>query len=330
MSGSPDAPGGSLPPPSLARRLGHLLRGVPALGPLALFAGTILVLLQASQFHWFGFSLFSTDWNPNPNDPAIATYGVGYFAVGSGITAAFAVVLAMALSVGLAIALVVYLGGVPARILGLFVDLLAGIPSVVYGIWGYVVLAPYFAHTLEPALIHWLGWLPGFQSSTTETAGGVGLLLAIIILTLMVVPLTTALVRDSLRSLPKDLEESGLALGATRLEVVRRVYLPYARKGMWSAVLLGFGRAVGETVAVFMVIGNEVKLPTSIFSPSSTIATLLVGQFDSAFEYPQLLEALVEIALILFLITFVVNLIGRRLSRVSTISAVPETAFEGD
>lgn len=283
-----------------------------ALLPLALLGAIVGILLYASRLQYFGLSFWGPAWNPNELDPAQATYGVLYFAIGTGITSAFAVLFAIALSLGLAISLVFYLPPSLARVLTLFVDLLAGIPSVVYGIWGYVVLAPYFSVSVYPTMVHYLGWLPGFSANNAELAGGTGVLLAVILLTFMVVPLTTALVRDSLRSVPRDLEESGLALGATRWEVVRRVYLPLARKGIYSAVLLGLGRALGETVAVFMVIGNEVRLPPSIYSGTSTIATLLVGQFDAAFAYPDLLRALIEIALVLFLITLGVNLIGRR------------------
>ena len=302
-------------------------RDPPSLLPLAVFLAIVLTLVYASHLENFGLAFWGTDWNPSPADPSAATYGIAYFALGTALTSALALALAMLLSLGLAIGLVVYLPPAPSRVLTLFVDLLAGIPSVVYGIWGYVILAPYFGHTLEPALIRALGWLPGFMATPSEIAGGTGLLLAIIILTLMVVPLSTALIRDSLRSVPRDLEESGLALGATRWEVLRRVSLPYARRGVWSALLLGFGRAVGETVAVFMVIGNQVQLPTSIFSGSSTIATQLVGQFDSAFVYPHLLHALVEFALVLFAITFAVNYVGRRIARLGTLPGLAGTAL---
>ncbi|MGI0132276.1 MAG: phosphate ABC transporter permease subunit PstC [Thermoplasmata archaeon] len=283
-----------------------------ALVPLVFLTAVVAVLLYASHLQYFGLSFWGPNWNPNELNPSQASYGVLYFAAGTAITSAFAVFFAMLLSLGLAISLVFYLPGPVARVLTLFVDLLAGIPSVVYGIWGYVVLAPYFTRSVYPGMVQYLGWIPGFSANNAEIAGGTGILLAIIILTLMVVPLTTALVRDSLRSVPKDLEESGLALGGTRWEVVRRVYLPHARRGIYSAVLLGLGRALGETVAVFMVIGNEVRLPPTIYSGASTIATLLVGQFDASFAYPDLLHALIEIALVLFLITLAVNLIGRR------------------
>ncbi len=301
--------------------------GTPlALLPLAILSAIVAVLLYASHLQYFGLSFWGPTWMPNELNPSQASYGVLYFAVGTAITSAFAVLFALLLSLGLAISLVLYLPAPLARVLTLFVDLLAGIPSVVYGIWGYVVLAPYFSHSVYPTMVRYLGWLPGLSATNADLAGGTGVLLAVIILTFMVVPLTTALVRDSLRSVPKDLEESGLALGATRWEVVRRVYLPHARRGIWSAVLLGLGRALGETVAVFMVIGNEVRLPPSIYSGMSTIATLLVGQFDAAFAYPDLLRALIEIALVLFLITLAVNLIGRRVFTEGGLSGISVTS----
>lgn len=294
--------------------------------PLILLLAIVTVLLYASRLEYFGLAFWGPVWLPDPLNPSQSSYGVLVFAAGTAITSAMAVILAMLLSVGLAISLVVFLPSGLARFLTVFVDLLAGIPSVVYGIWGYVVLAPYFANDLEPGLIHTLGWLPGFAADPSQIAGGTGVLLAVIILTFMVVPLTTALVRDSLRSVPRDLEESGLALGATRWEVIWRVYLPHAKRGIWAAVLLGLGRALGETVAVFMVIGNQLRFPPSIFSGTSTIATLLVSQFDSAFAYPDLLRALIEIALVLFLITLGVNLLGRRVFAQGSVSGISVTS----
>lgn len=312
-SGNAPAPPGRVPPNPFSRR--SILRALTSpVGwiPGIFLASIVVVLMLSSHFQNFGLGFFGPVWNPNPTDPSVATYGILYFVIGSALTAGFALVLAMLLSLAIAISLVVFLPSPASRILTSLTDLLAGIPSVVYGIWGYVILAPYFSKQLDPTLSHYLGWLPGFTASPTEYAGGTGLLLAIFILTIMVVPLTTALLRESLRAIPREQVESGLALGATRWEVLRRVQLPWARRSIPSAVLLGFGRAVGETVAVFMVIGNEVKLPTSLFSGSSTMATLLVGQFDSAFEYPDLLHALVEVALLLLAISLVVNLLGLR------------------
>jgi phosphate transport system permease protein len=279
--------------------------------PAIFLIAIVITLIEASKYSLVP-GLFGSVWNPDPTNPALSTYGVAYFAVGSLITSTIALALAMVLSIALALSLAIFLPSVVSRLLTPVTDLLAGIPSVVYGIWGYVVLAPYFSTVIDPGLAHWLGWLPGFSANPTEYAGGVGLILAIFVLTIMVVPLTTALIRDSLRAVPRDLVESGLALGATRWEVARRVQLRYARNSIPSALLLGFGRAVGETVAVAMVIGNEVKLPDSIFSGSSTIASLLITQTDSALQYPELLQALVEIALILLAISIAVNLIGLR------------------
>ena len=317
---------GVTPSRTTARRLLRWLGTPVGLIPLILIGTIVVILLEASHLEYFGLSFWGPNWFPNELDPGQASYGVLYFAIGTAITSVIAVLFAMLLSLGLAIALVVYLPSPIARVLTLFVDLLAGIPSVVYGIWGYVVLAPYFSRSVYPWMAQHLGIIPGFSASNADIAGGTGVLLAVIILTFMVVPLTTALVRDSLRSLPKDLEESGLALGATRWEVVRRVYLPHARRGAWSAVLLGLGRALGETVAVFMVIGNEVRLPPTIYSGTSTIATLLVGQFDAAFAYPDLLRALIEIALVLFLITLAVNLLGRRVFMEGGLSGISVTS----
>jgi phosphate transport system permease protein len=307
---------GTRPSPPLFRRwISRERLAIPVMFlPWILLLGILGTLALASNFQNFGLAFWGPNWNPNPNMPSQASYGILYFLIGTGITSVFSLALAMALSLGLAIAIAIYLRGLLARVVTLFVDLLAGIPSVVYGIWGYVVLAPYFGQSVQPGLMRYFGWIPGLSAPASETNSGEGLLLAIVILTLMVVPLATAFIRDSLRALPRDLEESGLALGATRWEVTRRLNIPYARKGIGSAVLIGFGRAAGETVAVAMVIGNEVRPPDSLYTGSSTVASLLVNQFDSAFIYPSLLHALVEIALVLFLVTFAVNFFGRRLT----------------
>jgi phosphate transport system permease protein len=320
------------PSPSPRRRSPSWARWLFApvgLLPLLLLGVIVVVLLYASKLQNFGLAFWGPTFRLEPLNPAGASYGVLDFAVGTALTSVFAVLFAMLLSLGLAISLVLYLPAPLARVLTLFVDLLAGIPSVVYGIWGYVVLAPYFSRSVYPAMVQYLGWLPGFSATPAEYTGGTGMLLAIILLTFMVVPLTTALVRDSLRSVPKDLEESGLALGATRWEVVRRVYLPHARRGVWSAVLLGLGRALGETVAVFMVIGNIFRLPPTIYSSGSTIASLLVGQFDASFAYPDFNRALIEMALVLFLITLAVNLIGRRVFAEGGLSGISVTTASG-
>ncbi len=291
-----------------------------ALIPFLLVAIVTLVLVAASHFQDFGASFWSTYYDFLPGNSTGSSWGIGSFVVGTGITAGAALVLATGLSLALSVSIVVYLPSIPSRILTILTNLLAGIPSVVYGIWGYVILAPYFALTLEPGLRDTIGWIPGFGGPVSEI-GPHGLLLAIAILTIMIIPLTTALMRDALRAVPGDLIEAGLALGATRWEVARRVRMRSARLGIGSAVLLGFGRAVGESVAVAMVIGAVPAIPQSLYSASTTQASLTFHQLDSAFIYPLLLRFLVEIALVLLVIALVVNLLAQRLTRTEVATA---------
>lgn len=317
--GASAAPFSALPTPrSIAWRA--WLGSPIALLPLALVAAIVIVLLYASELKNFGWSFWSFNYLFDPLTDS-GSFGVGIFAAGSAITATLALILAGLLSLAIAISLTVYLPPIASRPLTILTNLLAGIPSVVYGIWGYVILAPYFGFTLEPTLQNVIGFIPGFGGTRVDTAGGTGLLLAIFILTIMVIPLTTAIMRESLRNVPRDLVEAGLALGATQWEVTRQVRLKVARGGLWGALFLGFGRAIGEAVAVAMVIGASIQIPSTIYGGSTTIASFIFYQLDSAFTYPSLLQALVEYALILLAIAVIVNVVGQRATHSDTIAA---------
>jgi phosphate transport system permease protein len=299
------------------RRLARWLRWWPfafALIPLALTLAIVVALLRASDLENFGGSFWSFDVSRN---------GVLVYVTGSFLTAVPALLLAMLIGLGIAIASTTYLPRFLSAILDPFVDLLAGIPSIVYGIWGFFVVAPFFGtYVFSWTAVH-LTFIPGFapthNSTLPEIATGDGLALAIIILTLMILPITTLLMRDALLAVPRDLWESGLALGATRWEVTRRVAVPYARRGVWGAAFLGFGRAIGETVAVFMVIDQASKLPTNIYAGTSTMASLIIGSIDSAMELNpggvQELHFLCELSLLLLAITLTVNVAGRWMIR---------------
>ena len=273
----------------------------------------VLVLVYASRLEslpgFFGF-----DWTGSARN----TWGIGVFVVGSLLTSVPALVLSMGAGLGIAIASTTYTPRLVARLLDPFVDLLAGIPSVVYGIWAFLILGPIFGRLLNPWLAAHVGFVPGF-GPPSGSALGVGLPLSITILTLMALPITTLLIRDALRAVPRDLWESGLALGATRWEVVRRVAIPYSTRGIVSAAFLGFGRAFGETVAVAMVIGTVTQFPTNFYGTTTTMATEMFQNLDGAFVDAHLLAALCEIGLVLLAITLAVNLVGRRLvSRLAT------------
>lgn len=298
-----------------ARRVtaGEILGVAAGLVPLGILAGMVVVLAYVSRLVYLpGF--FGFRWTA----PEGHLWGIGIFVVGSLLTAVPALVFSMAIGLGLAIASTAYLPRFVSRLLDPFVDLLAGIPSVVYGIWAFLVLGPVFGRLVNPWMVTHLGFLPGFGPPPGSTLG-VGLPLSITILTLMALPITTLLIRDALRAVPADLWESGLALGATRWEVVRRVAIPYSTRGIVSAAFLGFGRAFGETVAVAMVIGFVTQLPVNFYGTTSTMAAVMFQLLDSAYGNSQFLAALSEIGLVLLAITLAVNLIGRRLvSRLAT------------
>jgi phosphate transport system permease protein len=278
----------------------------PALIPVALTAAIVGSLVGASAFHNFGWGFFSFN---------IAKYGILIFVVGSFLTSLPALLLAMLIGLGIAVASTTYLPGWLAAWLDPFVDLLAGIPSIIYGLWGFLILAPFFGHDIFPWLAPLLAWIPGFHTAVNSPSReGTGLALAIVILTLMILPITTLLMRDALRSVPKDLWESGLALGATRLEVASRVAIPYSKRGIWGAAFLGFGRAFGETVAVFMVINQFAELPTNVYSKTSTMASLIISDINDSLS-GLALSYLAEIALVLLAITLAVNIAGRWMIR---------------
>jgi phosphate transport system permease protein len=218
-----------------------------------------------------------------------------------------ALVIAVPLSIGVAVFLVEQAPRRLARPMAFLVELLAAIPSVVYGLWGIFVLAPFLREHIQPPLQNWFGWLPLFHGTPT----GLGLFTGGIILAIMVTPIITAVVRDVLEAVPVNQREAALALGATKWETTR-VVLANAASGIAGAIVLGLGRAIGETMAVTMVIGNRPQISSSLFEPAYTIASVIANEFTEA-TGDLYLSALIEIGLILFLVTFIVNGIAKLL-----------------
>jgi phosphate transport system permease protein len=238
-------------------------------------------------------------------DPVKGEFGALPFVYGTIASSLIALLISVPLSLGIAIFLVEQAPHYIARPVGFLVELLAAIPSVVYGLWGIFVLAPILRQYVEPALAKTLGFLPLFQGTIT----GIGLLTGGIILAIMVTPIISAVVRDVLAAVPGSQREAALALGATKWEMIR-VVLVNGAPGIAGAVILGLGRALGETMAVTMVIGNRAQISSSLFEPSYTIASAIANEFTEA-TGDLYLSALVELGLILFLVTFVVNGIAR-------------------
>lgn len=240
--------------------------------------------------------LTGRDWQP-----ASDIYGALPFIYGTIVSSLIALIIAVPISLGIAIFLVEQAPKRIATPIGFLVELLAAIPSVVYGLWGIFVLAPFIRNYLGVFLQNYLGWLPFFQGRLT----GIGMLTGGIIMALMITPIVTAVVRDVLEVVPTQQREAALALGATKWETTK-IVLENAASGIAGAIVLGLGRALGETMAITMVIGNSPQISASLFEPAYTIASVLAANFAEATD-KLYLSALIEMGLVLFLVTFVVN-----------------------
>src|SRR3989475_4261848 len=302
-------------PSAVSRRLSPTGNKGDAIFHLAISATAVLVVLiviamivalashATLSIRQFGFSfLTSRDW-----DPIKGHFGALAFIYGTIVSSLIALVISVPLSLGIAIFLVEQAPPVISRPVTFLVELLAAIPSVVYGLWGIFVLAPFLRVHVEPHLARWFGWLPLFQGPIT----GIGLLTGGIILAIMVTPIISAVARDVLAAVPHAQREAALALGATKWESTR-VVLVNGSPGIAGAVILGLGRALGETMAVTMVIGNRPQISASLFQPSYTLASVIANEFTEATQ-DLYLSALVELCLILFFVTFVVNAVARLL-----------------
>jgi phosphate transport system permease protein len=268
---------------------------------------TILLVFELWQGsvlprHKFGFNFFRTSvW-----DPIFEQFGALPFIYGTLVTAAISLLIAIPLGIGAAIFLAEL---APARVsdtLEFFIDLLAAVPSVIYGVLGIFIVVPLMRSYIQPALKHSLGFLPLFQGP----AYGIGFLTAGIVLAIMVIPYIISVSREVLLSVPRDQREAALSLGATRWESTWKVVVPFARAGIFGSIFLALARALGETMAVTMVIGNAPLISASLFSPGYSIAAVIANELTEAtgdLHY----ESLVELGLVLFLLTFILNGLAR-------------------
>lgn len=251
----------------------------------------------------FGLSfLWRTVW-----DPVAEEFGALPFIYGTAVSAGIGLLLAVPVSVGVAVFLVETSPRALANPILFLVQLLAAIPSVVYGMWGIFVLAPLLRNHAYPALQSAFGFLPPFQGNQN----GLGMLTAGLILSVMIVPIITVVTSDVLRAVPGTQREAALALGATKWEAAR-IVLANAKSGILGAVIIGLGRAVGETMAVTMLIGNRPQITASLFAPANTIASAIANEFTEATSEIYL-QSLVQLGLVLFLVTFVINALARLL-----------------
>jgi phosphate transport system permease protein len=259
-------------------------------------------------FERFGFGFFiSSDW-----DPVREIYGAAGAVTGTLVTSMLALAFALPLALGAAIFLVELCPAPFRRPIGTAVELLAGIPSIVYGMWGLFVFAPWFAKHVQMPIM--MSAKPGswWETITTGVPNGAGILTASLILAIMIIPFMAATLREILLTIPPAVRESAYGLGSTTFEVIRKVSLPYVRTGAIGAIMLGLGRALGETMAVTFIIGNAHGFPTSIFASGSTIASTIANEFAEATGEAHT-ASLMALGLVLFVITFAVLALARLL-----------------
>jgi len=256
----------------------------------------------------FGLGFLTTQaWGDKHN----TLFGAKSFIFGTVVTSFGALLIATPLSLAIALFLTELAPGWLKAVVAPLIDLLAAIPSVVLGLWGILVLGPFIVNTMGPALHGSLGWLPIF--STRPTVGS-NMFAAILILTIMMVPIISSICRELFVGVPSELKDGALALGATRWEVVRGVVFPYARAGIAAAMILGLGRAVGEAIAVTQVIGNNVAIHWSLFQPGDTLASRIASQFQGAATALQI-ASLVYLAVILLVFSLIANLAAQLIVR---------------
>jgi phosphate transport system permease protein len=275
---------------------------------------TLLLVLQlwhdsSLPRHKFGLSFFATRvW-----DPIAEQFGALPFIYGTVVTATVSLLIAVPLGLGAAIFLAEMAPQKTSDTLQFFIDLLAAVPSVIYGLLGVFIVVPLMRVYIQPFLKKTLGFLPLFQGP----AYGVGFFTAGIVLAIMVIPYIISVSREVLLSVPRDQREAALALGSTKWESTWKVVVPFARTGIMGSIFLALARALGETMAVTMVIGNTPTISASLFSPGYSIAAVIANEFTEA-TGEIYLQSLIELGLVLFLLTFILNGLARLLLVVTT------------
>ena len=290
-----------------------MYRGALAAAAAVVFLIVALIVIEVTRgalpsIQTIGWKfLGQTEW-----DPVADHYGALPYLYGTLVSSLIALVLAVPLGLGSAVFLAELAKGRIAATVAFVIELLAAIPSIVYGIWGFFVLAPFLRTVLEPWLIQNFGYLPLFRG----TPFGIGMLNAGIVLAIMIVPTIVSISREVLLAIPRSLREGSLALGATRAEAIG-ITLDAAKPGILGSIVLALGRALGETMAVTMVIGNTNRISASILDPGATMASVIANEFTEA-TGALYLSALIQIALVLFAVTIVVNALARGLVWLTT------------
>jgi phosphate transport system permease protein len=288
---------------NIGDRTFKILTQASAIAVLVILAGVMLSLVHGSLPAWraFGFDFFtSQSWNP-----VTEKFGALPAIYGTLVTSIIAMLIGVPVSLGIAIFLTEICPERLRRTISVAIELLAGIPSIIYGIWGLFVFAPFFQSYVQPLLIDGFGNIPLLNQLFAGPPYGIGLLTAGLILAIMVLPFITSITREVFETVPPVLKEATYGLGCTRWEVMRRVVIPYTRVGIIGGVMLGLGRALGETMAVTFVIGNAHRIMPSIMAPGTTISASIANEFTEA-TGDLYTASLVALGLILFFITFIV------------------------
>jgi phosphate transport system permease protein len=291
-------------------RVFHGLTFLFAAGVLLVLSGVIVALvsgaLPALEHFGFGFVVANV-WNP-----VTERFGAVVPIYGTLVTSAIAMLIGIPVAFGIALFITELSPVWLKRPLATMIELLAAIPSIIYGIWGLFVLAPFVQEYVEPALINTIGEVPGIGLLFAGPPLGIGVLTAGFILAVMVLPFISSIMRDVFETVPPMLKESAYGLGATTTEVVWQIVLPYTRIGVFGGILLGLGRALGETMAVTFVIGNSHHISASLLQPGTTISAALANEFTEAVG-DLYLSSLIALGLILFVLTFIVLAIAKLL-----------------
>ncbi len=276
--------------------------------------GAIIIMLLVGGFKAFrtfgpGF-LTDADW-----DPVQDIYGAAVPIYGTLVTSVLALILSVPLAFGIAFFLTEMAPQWLRRPIGTAIELLAAVPSIIFGMWGFFVIVPVMAETIQPWLIDNLGDLPGIGVLFSGAPFGTGIFTAALILAVMIIPFIAAVMRDVFLTVPAMFKESAYGIGCTRWEVMWSIVLPYTRASVVGGIMLGLGRALGETMAVTFVIGNTNRISASLFAPGNTIASLVALEFPEAAAGSLKLSSLLALGFILFVISFIVLTISRLLLR---------------
>ncbi|HVT50072.1 MAG TPA: phosphate ABC transporter permease subunit PstC [Dongiaceae bacterium] len=284
-------------------RVLHALTFGAAVLVLIVLGGVFVSLVQGSwlALSTFGFSFLTTEsWNP-----ATEVFGAAAPIYGTLLTSAIALLIAVPVGLGISVFLTELCPAWLARPIAIAIELLAGIPSIIYGIWGLFILAPFLQRTFQPFIIGAFHHVPILSSLFAGPPYGIGVFTASLILAIMILPFISSVTRDVFETVPPVLKEAAYGLGCTTWEVVRRVVIPHTRAGVVGAVMLALGRALGETMAVTFVIGNAHKIAASILAPGTTISATIANEFTEA-TGDIYTSSLIALGLILFIVTFIV------------------------